>query len=322
PSDRVARRPSLHPVVAGAASGDPEPRGHRGGQGDAHAVERRGGRGGGDRRPGCRTRLRSGGDGATVSRQPLPARRAAPRMAGGGPRSGRRRPGGTSRDAPPGTGPGRQAVDVLLAAGALPVEVAVQLAASAEPDDAAAARTLRDASRALAGSDPSRAADLSLRALDLAGRDDPLRGTLAAETALLLHAAGRVTEGKQFADRILGEVLAPEQEGEVRLSIARMLALSADVRAEAGLRALALPGLPAPLRARHLATLVHNRLVGGRYEEARARVCEARQAVDPSGDANATFALDLAEAGLVSVTGDLGRALEMTEAASRNRRRA
>src|SRR5207302_2997641 len=216
----------------------------------------------------------------------------------------------------------RQAVDVLLAAGELPVEVAVQLAASAEPDDAAAARTLRDASRALAGSDPSRAADLSLRALDLAGRDDPLRGTLAAETALLLHAAGRVTEGKQFADRILGEVLAPEQEGEVRLSIARMLALSADVRAEAGLRALALPGLPAPLRARHLATLVHNRLVGGRYEEARARVREARQAVDASGDANATFALDLAEAGLVSVTGDLGRALEMTEAASRNRRPA
>jgi hypothetical protein len=216
----------------------------------------------------------------------------------------------------------RQAVDVLLAAGALPVEVAVQLAASAEPDDAAAVRTLRDASRALAGSDPSRAADLSLRALDLAGRDDPLRGTLAAETALLLHAAGRVTEGKDFADRILGEVLAPEQEGEVRLSIARMLALSADVRAEAGLRALALSGLPAPLRARHLATLVHNRLVGGRYDEAVARVREARQAVDASGDANATFALDLAEAGLVSVTGDLGRALEMTEAASRNRRRA
>jgi DNA-binding CsgD family transcriptional regulator len=216
----------------------------------------------------------------------------------------------------------RQAVDVLLAAGALPVEVAVQLAASADADDAPAVRTLREASRALAGSDPSRAADLSMRALDLAGKDDPLRGTLAAETALLLHAAGRVTEGKEFADRILGEVLAPEQEGEVRLSIARMLALSADVRAEAGLRALALSGLPAPLRARHLATLVHNRLVGGRYDDARALVREARQAVDATGDANATFALDLAEAGLVSVTGDLGRALEMTEAASRNRRRA
>ena len=216
----------------------------------------------------------------------------------------------------------RQAVDVLLAAGALPVEVAVQLAASAEPDDATAVRTLRDASRALAGSDPGRAADLSLRALDLAGRDDPLRGSLAAETALLLHAAGRVTEGKAFADRILGEVLAPEQEAEVRLSIARMLALSADVRAEAGLRALALCDLPAPLRARHLATLVHNRLVGGRYDEARERVREAREAVDASGDANAMFTLDLAEAGLASVTGDLERALEMTEAAARNGRRA
>ncbi len=190
------------------------------------------------------------------------------------------------------------------------------------PTTRAAVRTLRDASRALAGSDPGRAADLSMRALDLTGKDDPLRGSLAAETALLLHAAGRVTEGKEFADRILGEVLAPEQEGEVRLSIARMLALSADVRAEAGLRALALSGLPPPLQARHLSTLVHNRLVGGRYDEARARLPEARRAVDATGDANAAFALDFAEAGLVSVIGDLGRALEMTEAASRNRRRA
>ena len=216
----------------------------------------------------------------------------------------------------------RQAVDVLLAAGALPVEVAIQLAASAGPDDDAAVRTLRDASRALAGSDPGTAADLSLRALDLAGRDDPLRGSLAAETALMLHAAGRVTEGKEFADRILGEVLVPEQEGEVRLSIARMLAISADLRADAGLRALALPDLPPALRARHLATLVHNRLVGGRYEEAYVQVPEAREAVVASNDPNATFTLDLAEAGLESVTGDLGRALEMTEAAARVRRRA
>jgi DNA-binding CsgD family transcriptional regulator len=213
----------------------------------------------------------------------------------------------------------RQAVDVLLATGAVPVEVAVQLAASAEPGDAAAVETLREASRAVAASGPGTAADLSRRALELASKDDPLRGTLAAETALLLHAAGRVAEGKEFADRILGEILPAQQEGEVRLSIARMLSLSATARADSGLRALALPHLSAPLRARHFATLVHNYVGEGRFTAARERLSEARDVVDNSGDASAIFTLDLAEAFLEYTTADIGRAREMTEAALRDR---
>jgi AAA ATPase domain len=101
----------------------------------------------------------------------------------------------------------RQAVDALLATGSPPVEVAAQLAASAEPGDQVAVRTLREAARALGSSDPGAAADLTRRALELAGAGDPLRGPLAAETALLLHAAGRVEEGKSFADHALGEAL-------------------------------------------------------------------------------------------------------------------
>jgi DNA-binding CsgD family transcriptional regulator len=213
----------------------------------------------------------------------------------------------------------RQAVDVLLATGAVPAEVAVQLAASAQPGDAAAVETLREASRALAASGPGTAADLSRRALELASKDDPVRGTLAAETALLLHAAGRVAEGKEFADQILGEILPAEQEGEVRLSIARMLSLSATVRADSGSRALALPHLSVPLRARHLATLVHNYVGEGCFQEARNRLSEAREEVDHSGDADAIFTLDLAEAYLRYTTPDIGRAREMTEAALRGR---
>jgi len=216
----------------------------------------------------------------------------------------------------------RQAVDVLLATGAAPGDVAVQLAASAEPGDAAAVQTLHEASRALAVSAPGTAADLSRRALDLAGLDNPLRGTLAAETALLLHAAGRAAEGKDFADRILGEVLPAEQEGQIRLSIARMLALSADVRADSGWRALALPRLSPLLRIRHLATLVHNLVGAGHLEEARRQLGEARGVVEQSGDANAIFTLQFAEAALRYITADLGGALEMTEAALRDRHRA
>lgn len=216
----------------------------------------------------------------------------------------------------------RQAVDVLLANGAMPVDVATQLAASAEPGDAAALRTLRDASRAIAAAGPGMAADLSRTAFDLARQDDSLRGTLAAETALLLHAAGRGAEGREFADRVLSEVLPAEQEAQVRLSIARMLSISADARADSGLRALALPGLPPVLRARHLATLVHNKLVAGRVAEARERLPEARAVVMRSEDANAVFTLDLAEAGLEYTTANLRRALEMTESALRERHSA
>jgi hypothetical protein len=49
----------------------------------------------------------------------------------------------------------RQAAAVLLAAGALPVEVATQLAASAEPGDEVAITTLLKAAEALGTTDPA-----------------------------------------------------------------------------------------------------------------------------------------------------------------------
>jgi len=62
----------------------------------------------------------------------------------------------------------RQAASVLLAGGALPVEVATQLADSAEPGDEVAITTLFKAAEALGTTDPGAAADLSQRALELA----------------------------------------------------------------------------------------------------------------------------------------------------------
>jgi tetratricopeptide (TPR) repeat protein len=210
----------------------------------------------------------------------------------------------------------RQAADVLLAAGATAVEVATQLAASAEPGDEVAITTLFKAAEGLATSDPGAAADLSRRALALAPRRHPLRGPLVAHTAVLLHEAGRVEEARAFADTSLRQALPAEQEAEVRLSIAGMFALSPDVRDEAGRQALALPGLSPALRARHLACLVHNLTVGGRYEEAREQLAAARAAA--GADANAAFILNLAEGGLEVVAGRFSRALEVTEAAARS----
>ena len=211
----------------------------------------------------------------------------------------------------------RQAVDVMLAAGSPPVEIAAQLALSAEPGDDPAVETLRHAASALAASDPDAAADLSRRALELASPTYPARVALVAQTALHLHAAGRVPEGKAFADGVLRQALTSRQQAEVLLSIANMYGLSADLRAEADLRALTLPDVPDLTRTRHLAYLAHNRTTGGRPEEATVVLPELRDAVKRTGDLPSKYALELAESGLHYLKSDFTPALDRVEACVR-----
>ncbi len=211
----------------------------------------------------------------------------------------------------------RQAASVLLAGGALPVEVATQLAESAEPGDELAIATLLKAAEALGTTDPGAAADLGQRALDLASWRHPLRGPLVAQTAVWLHAAGRGEDAKAFADTALHQVFPAEQEAEVRLSIAGMFAISSDVRAEECRQALALPGLPPDLRVRHLALLFHNLVTAGRRDDARAMLEEVTLAVQTSADVAGRFALELAESGLMYADGEFPGALEMVERALR-----
>ena len=211
----------------------------------------------------------------------------------------------------------RQAAAVLLAAGALPVDVAGQLAASAEPGDEFAISTLQTAAESCAATDPGAAADLGRRALDLAPANHPSRGPLVAGIAVWLHAAARPQEAKTFADTELRDVLSPAHEAEVRLGIARMFSLSPDDRADTCRAALALPGVPTELRARHFATLFHNVVVAGRSEEAAAIKREVADAVDAAGDPGARFIFELAEAGLSYLQGEFAAALELVEAAQR-----
>jgi hypothetical protein len=135
----------------------------------------------------------------------------------------------------------RQAANVLLAAGAAPVEIAAQIAASAEPGDEQAISILLRAGEVLATTDPSAGADLGWRALELAPRDHSLRGPLLAQTAVLLHSAGRVDEARAFADTQLRDALPAEQEAEVLLGIAGMFRVPPDARVAAGRQALGHP---------------------------------------------------------------------------------
>ncbi|MDX6627895.1 MAG: hypothetical protein QOH00_141, partial [Gaiellales bacterium] len=190
----------------------------------------------------------------------------------------------------------RQSADVLLATGAPPVEVALQVAASSKPGDQRAIAILRDAASELRASDPDAAASLSRRAFELTRGSDPQRGPLAAETAIALHAAGRVAEGQAFADDALRDVLPAEDEAKVLLSLAGMLSLAPDVRGGIGARALALADISDGLRARHLAALAHNRIAAGRTDAAQKVLQAAEGMVAEHGDATARFTLAMARA--------------------------
>ncbi|MGV7377633.1 hypothetical protein PJK48_30055, partial [Mycobacterium kansasii] len=84
-----------------------------------------------------------------------------------------------------------ESADVLLDLGAVPEDVAPQLARSAEVGDLAAVASLRSAARSLARADCSGAADIALRALELAGCEPALRAALLAENVELLIRASR-----------------------------------------------------------------------------------------------------------------------------------
>jgi DNA-binding CsgD family transcriptional regulator len=212
----------------------------------------------------------------------------------------------------------RQAVDVLLENGAQPAEVAAQLAESAVPGDEAAVATLSNAARILGANDPSTGADLGRQALELVPSTFPGRAELVADTALLLHAAGRGKEGRAFIDTHLRSALPPEDEARVLLTIAGMFALSPDVRIDADRRALALEGVSPTTRARHHAALFHNFLVAGRFDEGREALEVTRKVVRASNDGVAAFSLVVAEAALEYIEFNFIRSVELMQQATRS----
>jgi DNA-binding CsgD family transcriptional regulator len=183
----------------------------------------------------------------------------------------------------------REAADVLLAGGALPVEVAAQLAESAEPGDVMAVRALAEAAEALGVTDPGASADIASAALSLAPSRHPLRGPLVARRTVSLFAAGRSKEARAFADHALRQSLPAEQEADVRLSLAAMFAISADDRGDAARQGLSLAGLSANTRARLWASLFHNLLVAGRLDEGLAIESEVRTSVSAGTDLAAQY---------------------------------
>jgi DNA-binding CsgD family transcriptional regulator len=208
----------------------------------------------------------------------------------------------------------RRAVDVFLAEGAPPAHIARQLADSADPGDHVAVSLLSRAAEALRRLDSAAAADLAVKALELAAPDDAMRGPLIAQAAILLFAAGRSAEGQALALGASRELLPAEQQAEICLATSAMLSVPADVRAQACRRALELPGLSELTRLRLKARLAYSVVHVGKLAEARQMIDRIAAEMCAVEDVTARFAVEIARQSLALMEDRFQDALDAARA--------
>ncbi|PZG19481.1 ATP-binding protein [Nonomuraea aridisoli] len=182
----------------------------------------------------------------------------------------------------------REASAVLRREGRPAAEQAEHLRHGARAGDVAAIRELRAAAEDMTDVAPSAAADLMLRALELAAPAAPgtpaahERQGLAARVVRLLASAGRLAEAREVADA-RDVSLGPAEAAGVALGLAEALKHTGDDRGviRRTARALALPGVPARERARLLAVRAHALMMAGEIDAAD----QAAAAAVASGEA-------------------------------------
>ncbi|WP_073839799.1 helix-turn-helix transcriptional regulator [Micromonospora sp. CB01531] len=213
----------------------------------------------------------------------------------------------------------RQAVQQRLRHGASVVQVAAELAETAEPGDQHAVSMLRQASRELAATSPSAAAAMSRRAIELASADPLQQAAIIAESLPRFSQAGLAAEAAALADTALRQRLPAEIEAQVSLG----LALAANQHsfpdaARAARAGAALPGLPEQVRAQLLAMLAFNLILidADEAEEAERLLPEALRVAERAGDAPATATLLTVASLLAYYRFDVPQALDLAERAA------
>ncbi|MET7338440.1 AAA family ATPase [Nonomuraea sp. NPDC005650] len=164
----------------------------------------------------------------------------------------------------------REAASVLRAEGRPHAELAEHLRHGARRGDAAAILELRAAAEEMTATAPSAAADLMLRALELAHpRGSGWDAGLVAGAVRLLASAGRLGEARELADS-LGVPLTAAEEAGVALGLAEALKHAGDDRGvvrRTG-RVLGRAGVPGRERARLLAVRAHALMMSSEIDAA------------------------------------------------------
>jgi DNA-binding CsgD family transcriptional regulator/tetratricopeptide (TPR) repeat protein len=209
----------------------------------------------------------------------------------------------------------RRAVDVMLAHGAPPSEVAELVMEVAQPGDQTGIGLLRQAAAEIGRVSPTVASVLSRRALDLMPLGDPARGALAVDTVALLVRAGHAAEAEQLISAASAD-LDPAAEAEARLSIGILfLQYSPSAAVEQCRRALQLPDLPAPLRVELLTLRSCGLEILGDITAADVSARDATaDALASGGSANEAATL-IPRAALALAHGDWRQALDVAQQA-------
>ncbi len=154
------------------------------------------------------------------------------------------------------------------------------------------------------------------RALDLSEPDDPARVAMLIERARALLWAGRLTEGRELAERLLGAAGGP-QVASLHGTLATAFFLEgrlAEVVDHLD-RASNDPSLPAAGRGFRLAEAALGRVVGGDLDGAIAYADDARHAGEELGDDGARCLALCTQALVAHIRGDATHALELAEQA-------
>jgi DNA-binding CsgD family transcriptional regulator len=206
----------------------------------------------------------------------------------------------------------RQAIEVMLRHGAPPSEVAELVMDVAQLGDTEAISILRRAAAETGMACPTVASQLSRRAMDLARRDDPLRGPLTAETLAYLMYAGRAADAVRLITAAAGDLADPVAEAVARLSLAHlsMQYAPADV-IEQCRRALKLPGLPAALRIQLLSILSVGLDMTGDVTAAEQAATVAAETALASGNADNEVVTLVPRAAHALARGDWRGALDL-----------
>jgi hypothetical protein len=178
----------------------------------------------------------------------------------------------------------------------------------AEVGDQAAIAALRQAAHSVGDSDPYAAADLSKRAVELLPASDSARGSLVAETVVLLNRAACYQEAQELADSALAAEVSHEDEAEIRLRLAAGNQ-EPERRIAENRRALRLAGINDVTRARHQAWLAYFESVNAVHGQDRSTATEAAAAATATGDLEARIVSETALAMLDLQDGYARRAI-------------
>lgn len=211
----------------------------------------------------------------------------------------------------------REAVGVLRAENRPAAEIAEHLIQSDSHWSSQTVDAVHTSIVDLARTAPGTAADMALRTLKAIGEDDAARPRLVADAVGLLATVGRLKEAEELGESALKAGVSAQDEADLlsRLAYALKHAGRDAAAARYTERALALPGLADPVRARVLAVHAHALLSTRSLDKAAAVAQDAIALARGCGEQSSLTLGFIAQSIAAQAAGDISAAVSLASSA-------